>query len=336
MKNNFKTLIIAEIGVNHNGSLEIAKKLILGAKKSGADFVKFQLFDVNSLVTRFSPTADYQKKNTKLKNQIQILKKLHLNFEKMLKLKKYSEKVGINFLVSVFDEISLKEFKKLKIKIIKIPSGEINNYLLLEKIAKLNLNTILSTGASNEKEVKNTLGFLIKNGLKKNKISILHCNSEYPSPLKDININVIKRFKKIFLNKIGYSDHSANINTGALAVVAGAIIIEKHITLKNTLKGPDHRASLNIKDFEKYCKNIREAEIMLGDYKKKITKSEIKNRKLIRKVIVAKLEIKKGDMFTFNNISTKRSNKGLDANLFFKILNKKSNHNFKVDESIRI
>ncbi len=336
MKINFKTLIIAEIGVNHNGSLKLAKKLILGAKRSGADFVKFQLFNVNSLVTQFSPAADYQKKNTKIKNQIQILKKLYLNFEKMLKLKKYSKKVGINFLVSVFDEVSLKDFKKLKIKRIKIPSGEINNYLLLKKIAKLNLETILSTGASNEREVKNTLSFLTKNGLKKNKISILHCNSEYPSPLKDINLNVIKRFKKIFLNKIGFSDHSSNLNAGALAVVAGARILEKHITLGNALNGPDHRASLNIKDFKKYCENVREAEIMLGDHKKRITKSEIKNRKLIRKVIVAKLEINKGDIFTFNNISTKRSKKGIDANLFFKILSKKSNYNFKVDESIRI
>ena len=250
-----KVKIIAEIGPNHNGKLHLAKKLILSAKKSGADYVKFQTFITEDVITTNSKKADYQIKNTKSnETQFEMLKKLQLSFNQFKIIKRFCDKNKIKFLSTAFDLKSLKFINSLKPDYIKIPSGEINNLPLLKGIAKLKKKTILSTGMCTMKEVINTINLLKKNGLKKNKITLLHCNSEYPTPLKDVNLKVLSTYKKFLKVDVGYSDHTLSQKVPIAAVVLGSSIVEKHFTLNKKYKRPDHRMSFNPKKFSQIVK----------------------------------------------------------------------------------
>lgn len=328
------TKIIAEVGVNHNGDIKIAKKLIDIAKNCNADFVKFQLYSTSNLVLPNTKKANYQK-NKKKESQAEMLKRYELNFEQIKILKHYAKKKKIKFLLSVFDLKSFELFKKLNIKIIKIPSGENNNFELLEEIKKYKLEMILSTGMTTIKDIKKIYQFLLKGKL--TKISLLHCISSYPTKLENVYIKNILKLKKLFNTDIGFSDHTVGAESAICAVSLGASFIEKHITLNNNFLGPDHKSSLNPTDFKLFVSQIRNAEKVLKFTKqKKFSKDEISNAKIVKKSIIAKINIKKGDTFSRKNITTKRPNDGLPADMWYRVLGKKAKKDFKFNEKIKI
>lgn len=336
MTNSIKTFIIAEVGVNHNGSLKKALKYIDIAATCGADAVKFQTFDTNLLVTKHAKKANYQiNKLNKNETQFQMLKKLKFTDKMHKACMKKSKKKKIIFLSSAFDINSLKYLKKFKLKYFKVPSGELNNIPYLEFLGKLNSKILLSTGMSNLKEIDRAVKTLVKCGTKKEKISLMQCTSAYPAPNNELNLNVITTLKKKFKLNIGFSDHSLGIEASLAAVALGASIIEKHITLDTKMKGPDHKASLNPKEFKLLVDNIRKVEIMLGDNNKKVTKSEKKNIKIVRKSIVALKDISKNEKFSSLNIICKRPGTGISPIHFKKIIGKKAKVNFKKDELIK-
>ena len=335
MKN--KVLIIAEAGVNHNGSLKIAKKLVDAAKFAGADIVKFQTFKASSLATSKAPKAKYQiSKNMKKENQFQMLKKLELKYEYHLDLIKYCKLKKIEFLSSAFDLTDLDFLKKLKLKRFKIPSGEITNYLYLNKIGSFKKKIILSTGMSNLSEISKALSIIYKKGVKKKQITLLHCTSEYPATIDALNLNAITTLREKFNLTIGYSDHTTNCITAVAAVALGAQIIEKHLTLDNNFNGPDHKSSLNPQDFKLMVKYIRQTEKSLGNGIKIPNKYEKKNIKIVRKSIVAKNNIKKGELFSVKNLSFKRPGYGISPMKIMRILGKRAKKNFKKDDLIKI
>tara|TARA_B100000902_G_C27312755_1_gene919393 strand:+ start:2773 stop:3852 length:1080 start_codon:yes stop_codon:yes gene_type:complete len=353
---NNKIYVIAEIGVNHNGKFSIAKKLVDEAVKCGADAVKFQIFNTNNLVTKKADLAPYQKKNlNKDLSQYKMLKKLELKSEEFEKLKHYCKKKRIDFLNSIFDEKSFEFNKKvLKSKLIKIASGELNNIFLLKKINILKEKVILSTGMSNYQEITTSLNYLSKKNvfkfknkkikvinkqflkiLKKN-LFLMHCVTDYPVKDKFANLKCIDNMIKDFQLKVGYSDHTKGIFAPLIAVSKGAKIIEKHFTLNKKSNGPDHKASLEPKEFMEMIKMIRKFELMNGDGIKKLQKCEQDNLKIARKSLVAKNFIKKNEKFTFKNVTAKRPAKGLNPFLFKKILNKKSKKEYQPNEIIKI
>ena len=331
-----KILIIAEAGVNHNGDLSLAKKLIVSAKKAGAHYIKFQSFKANNLVTKNAKSAGYQIKNMKKNvNQFKILKKLELSYNDHLNLKNYSKKKKIKFISSPFDLESLRMLFNLKIYDIKIPSGEINNYILLKNIAKKAKKIFLSTGMATMNEIKQALQVLTLNGASMKRITVLHCHTDYPSNLYDINLLAMDKIKKTFKKiDVGYSDHTLGNETAIAAVALGAKVIEKHITLNKKLPGPDHKASLTPDEFKNYIKSINNTIELLGTNKKAPSLIEIKNKKLVRKSIVAKKFIKKGQKFSENNITCKRPEGGLSPMKWKILIGKKSKKNFKEDEFI--
>jgi len=332
-----KTFVIAEAGVNHNGNLKLAYKLADAAKKAKADCVKFQLFHSKELTTIYASQADYQIKNTKKKQtQLKLLEKLELDFNKLKKIQLYCKKIKINFLLSVFGVEELKTVKKLNLKVLKIPSGEINNTPLLKYIAKMNKKIILSSGMANLNEVEVAIKILKKNGLGNKKITVLQCTTDYPTQLKDVNLNAMITMKKKFKVEVGLSDHTTGSIAAVSAVALGAKVIEKHITINNNLEGPDHKASLNPKKFKEFVKNIRNVEILMGSHLKKPTKPELKNKKIVRKSIVASINIKKGDKFSKLNITCKRPEGGVSPIFWNKVIGKKSKQNFNVDDFISI
>ncbi len=334
MKNKNKLIIIAEIGINHNGSLKIAKKLVDKAKDSGADFIKIQNYLPGLIVTKNNPKAQYQKNNNQNENMQSMLKKYHFNFSKTSQLLKYCKKKNIKFLSSPFDEVSFNYLKKKRLSLIKIPSGEITNFPLLKVIAKYNKKIILSTGMSKLKEVKNALDFLRRNGLKKNNITILHCTSQYPTKPEDVNLKAMLTLKKEFKVNVGLSDHTLGFESSICAVYLGATVIEKHFTLNKNMEGPDHKSSLEPNEFKNFVQALRNTKFVAGSSKKKPSKEELKLAKLVRKRIVAKKNIFKGQILNVDNITTKRSNKGTDASKFFDFINKKAKKNYRIDQAI--
>ena len=337
MTKNLKTKIIAEIGINHGGSVSKALKHVVAAKNSGADVVKFQFFKTTNLVSKNAKKARYQLHSTKDKQkQFNLLKPLELSIKDFLKIKKFCANKKIEFMISIFDESGIEAIKKLKVSSVKIPSGEINNYPLLEKISKLKKKIILSTGMSNFKEINNAMKIFTHNGIKKKEITILQCNSSYPTPLDDVNLNILKEYKKRFKVKIGYSDHTEGLDSSLAAVSLGASVIEKHFTLNKKLKGPDHSSSLNPSEFKKLTYHIRNIERCLGSKIKKITKSEKENYQAVRKSIVACSIIEKGEKFNLKNITTKRPAGGLSPEKWDKVIGKTAKKNFKEDEFIKI
>ena len=328
--------IIAEAGVNHNGSISIAKRLIDIAAKAGADAVKFQTFKTENLVTKKAKKANYQKKNSnKDQSQFHMLKKLELTPLMHKRLLSYSKKKNILFLSSPFDLSSIDFLNNLKLKIFKIPSGEITNLPYLKKIGGLNKKIILSTGMSNMNEIKNALNILVKSGTKKKNITVLHANTEYPTPIRDVNLRSMLSIGKILNVNFGYSDHTLGFEVSVAAVALGASCIEKHFTLNSNMRGPDHRASLEPKELKKMINAIRNIEIALGSSIKRPSKSEMANIKIVRKSLVASQDIKKGEIFTEQNLTTKRPGTGLSPFKIIKFLGKRSLKNYKKDQQIK-
>tara|TARA_B100001057_G_C22748926_1_gene910916 strand:+ start:235 stop:1233 length:999 start_codon:yes stop_codon:yes gene_type:complete len=327
--------IIAEAGVNHNGSVDLAKKLIDAASDAGADAIKFQTFKANNLATKSAQKAIYQKNSIKKnETQFQMLKKLELNTEAHKELILYCDNKKILFLSSPFDHESIELLKNLGLETFKIPSSEITNLPYLRHIGKLNKKLILSTGMSTIDEVKNALNVLIKSGTKKSKITVLHTTSEYPAPIEDVNLKAMVTIGKELDVNIGYSDHTQGIEVSLAAVAIGARCIEKHFTLDCNMEGPDHKASLEPDQLEAMIKSIRNIEIALGSSIKKPSKSELQNILVARKSIVAKTKIKKGDLFTKDNISTKRPGIGISPMQWDDIIGTPSKNDYEEDDLI--
>jgi N,N'-diacetyllegionaminate synthase len=327
--------IIAEAGVNHNNNINLALKLVDAAKKAGANAVKFQVFKTENYIKKNAPLASYQRINTKFKNQFEMIKNLELSENNLNKIIRHCKKKKIQFLASPFDFWGIDFLKKKNVPIIKIPSGEINNYPYLKKIGKLKRKIILSSGMSSMGEIKKAIDILQKNGTSKNKITLLQCHSDYPTKLKNINLRVLGTFMKKFKIKVGLSDHSQSMLIPSIAVALGASLIEKHITTDNNMFGPDHKASLNPENFTIMVNNIRDTVTALGSNKKFLSKYEKKNIKIARKSVVALKKIKKGDIFTSKNLTTKRPALGIPASNWNSILGKKAKKNFSIDEYIK-
>ncbi len=330
-----KILIIAEAGVNHNGDLKIAKKLVKEAKKSGADIIKFQTFSADSLSTEKAKLANYQRQCSRDNNsQHKLLQNLSLTKDMHYKLKHYCDKLKIEFCSTAFDIDSLKFLISLGVKRIKIASGEITNYSLLKYISKLNYPIILSTGMSKMKEINQALNILTDGSKKRKNITILHCNSAYPTPMKDVNLKSMSYIKKNTKYNVGFSDHTLGIEVPIAASALGATIIEKHFTLDRKLKGPDQKTSLEPNELMLMVNSIRNIELALGNFEKNPTKSELKNKKIVRKSLVASKKIVKGELFTIENITAKRPGNGISPMKLKNILGKKSKKNYKIDDLI--
>ena len=329
-----RTLIIAEAGVNHNGDIELAKKLIDTASEAGVDYVKFQTFKAENLVNKDAKKASYQIENTgNDDSQFSMLKKLELNYENHQLLIDYCQTKSISFLSTAFDFESI-EFLKDKLDFYKIPSGEITNLPYLEKVAKLRLPVVMSTGMANMQEVKDAFDILVKNGIAKSEITVLHCNTEYPTPMQDVNLNAMLSIKKELGVKIGYSDHTLGIEIPIAAVAMGANVIEKHFTLDRNMEGPDHKASLEPKELIAMVKAIRNIEKAMGNGVKEPSESEKRNIPIARKSIVASKVIEKGEIFTSDNITVKRPGEGISPMKWNEILGSISSKNYKIDEPI--
>jgi len=330
-----KVFIIAEAGVNHNGSLELAKKLVDVAVEAGADAVKFQTFKAENLVSKSAKKAKYQVENTGSdESQYEMIKKLELGFDEFEELKKYCDEKGIMFLSTPFDDDSIEFLDKLGLEIFKIPSGEITNLPYLRKIGSLNKKVILSTGMADLGEVEDALDVLISAGTKKENITVLHANTEYPTPIEDVNLKAMQTIACAFGVDVGYSDHTLGIEVPIAAVAMGAKVIEKHFTFDRNLPGPDHRASLEPDELKAMIKAIRNIEKALGDGIKRPSKSESKNIEIARKSIVAKRDIKKGEKFTEENLAVKRPGNGISPMRWDEIIGKIASRDYKEDELI--
>jgi len=331
-----KVFIIAEAGVNHNGDINIAKKLIDVAFDSGANSVKFQTFKAENIVSSNAPKADYQLNSTeKSETQFQMLKKLELDLKSHQILIDYCKIKGIIFLSTPFDLESIDLLNKLGIKIFKIPSGEITNLHYLKKIGALNKKVILSTGMANISEICDALKILMDAGTQKNNITVLHANTEYPTPFEDVNLLAMQTIGRTFDVKVGYSDHTNGIEVPIAAVALGACVIEKHFTLNRNMEGPDHKASLEPPELKAMVSAIRNIEkAMSGNGNKEPSNSEKKNIPIARKSIVAKTNIKKGEIFSENNITIKRPGTGISPMLWYNVIGKISSTDFKPDDLI--
>ena len=325
--------IIAEAGVNHNGSIELAYKLIDVAFESGADAIKFQTFKAENLTSINAKKAEYQKQITNLKeSQFDMLKKLELNIDDHKKLINYCNKKGITFLSSPFDNESIDLLNELEIKIFKVPSGEINNLPYLRRIGALGKIVILSTGMSTLIEIEDAIKILLNAGTSKNNIRILHTNTMYPTPMEDVNLRAMQTIKDKFGIAVGYSDHTLGIEVDIAAVAMGASIIEKHFTLDKELEGPDHKASLGPNELRSMVDAIRNIERAMGDGVKSLTKSEEPNIDIARKSIVAKRKIKKGEIFSEKNLTTKRPGIGMSPMKWDLVIGKIAKRDYKADD----
>lgn len=332
-----KTLIIAEAGVNHNGDLGLAKDLIDVAAKAGADYVKFQTFIAKDNISKKASKAAYQIKNTgnNTETQLEMVQKLELSREDHISLMNYCVEKKINFLSTAFDFKSIYLLKDLGITLAKIPSGEITNYPYLKKIAQLFPYIVMSTGMANLQEIKDAFNVLVDNGAEKDNITILHCNTEYPTPFKDVNLRAMCHIQKELGVKVGYSDHTLGIEVPIAAVTLGAQIIEKHFTLDRNLPGPDHKASLEPQELKNMVMAIRRIEKALeGSGIKEPSLSEIKNIEIARKSIVASKYIEKGEKFTNENITTKRPGTGISPMRWNEILGKSASRNYTEEQLI--
>lgn len=332
------TVIIAEAGVNHNGSIEMAKKLVDAAAEAGADYVKFQTFKSANLVLKNARAANYQRKNMQENalSQYQMLKTLELTYEDHVKLIEYASSQGIKFLSTAFDLKSVQLLAEFHLGLWKIPSGEITNYPYLRLIARQHEPVILSTGMSTMEEIEEAVQVLLDNGLSLDHLTILHCNTEYPTPMCDVNLRAMNTIASVFHTQVGYSDHTLGIEIPIAAVALGASVIEKHFTLDRSLQGPDHKASLEPKELKRMVTAIRNVEAALGNPEKMVTESEEKNKLLVRKSIVALKDIREGDFFSEENLTAKRPGNGISAMKWQEIIGKKAPRNFKADELIEL
>ena len=332
-------LIIAEAGVNHNGSVETAKRMIDKAVEAGADVIKFQTFKSEKLVSKSAKQAEYQKRNianAENDSQLDMLKKLELTESDHNELMDYCAKKQIRFFSTAFDMESIDYLHSLHVGLWKIPSGEITNYPYLKKIAQFGEPVILSTGMCEMEDVEAALKVLTDNGLNKDKISILHCNTEYPTPFKDVNLLAMNELKDRFGVRVGYSDHTKGIEVPIAAVALGAEIIEKHFTLDRNMEGPDHKASLEPDELKAMVSAIRNIELALGDGHKTVSESERKNIVVARKSIVAAKNIKAGEVFNENNLTVKRPGNGISPMDWEKVIGKTAKKDFVEDQLIEL
>lgn len=326
-------LIIAEAGVNHNGSMTLAKKMVEEAKKAGADYIKFQTFVPEKLVSKFAEKAEYQKKTTGSdQSQLEMLEKLALTDQDFIELKGYCKKVGIGFISTPFDLESISFLDKLDMDFWKLPSGEITNLPYLEAIGKTAKKVVMSTGMCEMNEIQDAIAVLEKNGTKD--IVVLHCNTEYPTSFCDVNLLAMKQMKEVLKKPIGYSDHTTGIEVPIAAAALGAVVIEKHFTLDKTMEGPDHKASLEPDELKAMVSAIRNIEKSLGDGMKHRTDSEKRNVKVARKSIVAKCDIKAGEVFSQDNLTVKRPGTGISPMKWYEILGTVAKKDYLKDELI--
>lgn len=333
------TLIIAEAGVNHNGSIELAKKLVDKAKEAGVDYIKFQTFKASKLVTKAAKQAEYQQKNIGKEgdSQYQMLKKLELSPEEHEILIDYCHQLGIKFFSTAFDFDSIDYLHSLKLGLWKIPSGEVTNYPFLKRIAAFNEPTILSTGMCEMEDVRAAVDALYRNGLSKKNLILLHCNTEYPTPFEDVNLKAMEALRKEFGVEVGYSDHTKGIEVPIAAVALGATVIEKHFTLDRNMEGPDHKASLEPDELKAMVSAIRNIEKAVGgDGTKHVSESEKKNIAIARKSIVAACDIKAGEVFTEQNLTVKRPGNGISPMRWEEVVGTKAKRDFSEDDLIEI
>ena len=334
-----KVIIIAEAGVNHNGDINLAKKLIDVAVEAGVDYVKFQTFKSESLVSKSAKKADYQIENTQdaTENQLQMLKKLELSHEQHIELMAYCRQKDISFFSTAFDLDSLIYLNELGLTMVKIPSGEITNLPYLRKATELFSKVIISTGMSTLEDIEKALNVFLSAGFKREAIYILHCNTEYPTPMKDVNLLAMLTIKNKFNVEIGYSDHTLGIEVPTAAVALGAKMIEKHFTLDRSLPGPDQLASLEPLELKAMVASIRNIELAIsGNGIKEPSSSELKNMEIARKSIVAKTAINKGDVFSESNITTKRPGNGISPMQWDDVIGQVAEANFKEDDLIKL
>ena len=329
-----RVMVIAEAGVNHNGNISIAKKMIEEAKNAGADIVKFQTFDATKVASKYAVMAEYQKENLGIvESQESMLSKLMLRWEDYVELAEYCNRIGIKFLSTPFDIDSVRFLNGLQ-DIWKIPSGEITNYPYLVEIAKTGKDVILSTGMSTMDEVDAALSVLRYNGTKS--IVLLHCTTNYPTPMNDVNLRAMLTMRDHCGCDVGYSDHTRGIEIPIAAVAMGASIIEKHFTLDRTMEGPDHKASLEPHELAEMVKAIRNIEVAMGNGEKIPAKSEQVNIAVARKSIVASRKIKTGEVLTEKNVTTKRPGTGINPMRWREVLGSKAIRDFNEDELIEV
>ena len=332
-----KALIIAEAGVNHNGDIEIAKKLIDAASDAGADYVKFQTFKAEKLVNKNAEKAEYQKENSGAgESQFEMLKKLELDNETHLILQDYCKTKKIRFLSTAFDLDSIDLLQNLGIDLFKIPSGEITNFPYIQKTGLQNKPIIISSGMSTLEDIQAALDALIEVGVDKNNVTILHCSTEYPTPFENVNLSAMNTIKNTFDVKVGYSDHTLGIEIPIAAVAMGATVIEKHFTLDKTMEGPDHKASLEPDELKQMVTSIRNIERAMGNGEKIPSETELKNLKVARKSIHAKCDINKGDILGDDNLIAKRPGTGISPMKWKDIIGTTANKNYKADDIIEL
>lgn len=330
-----KVIIIAEAGVNHNGDFNLAKEMVKAAREAGADYIKFQTFRPDRLVSRYAQKAEYQKKNTGSdESQLRMLQKLTLSDDNFIELKQYCDDIGIGFLSTPFDLESIAFLEAFNMDYWKIPSGEITNLPYLEAIAGTGRKIILSTGMSNIKEIRDAIDILEQYNVPE--IILLHCNTQYPTPYEHVNLKAMETIKKETGKTVGYSDHTLGIEVPIAAVAMGAKVIEKHFTLDKSMEGPDHKASLSPLELREMVMAVRNIERAMGSGIKEPTESEIANRDVARKSIVANGDIKKGDVFTNENLTVKRPGTGISPMLWGSVLGKTANRDYKEDELIEL
>ena len=334
---NNHTIIIAEAGVNHNGSLDRAKQMVVAAKQAGADYIKFQTGIPEKVISKFAEMADYQKVNVGTReSQLDMVRKIMLPNDEFRELKEYCDRQDIKFMSTPFDLTSIDVLVPLAMDYWKIPSGEITNLPYLRKIARLHQPVIMSTGMSGMEEIAAALQVLIQNGLTREQITLLHCNTEYPTPYEDVNLRAMLAIREEFQVKVGYSDHTRGIEVPIAAVAMGAQVIEKHFTLDKTLPGPDHVASLEPQELTAMVKAIRHIERALGSGLKQVSVSERKNIAIARKSIIAARDIKAGETFTEDNLTVKRPGNGISPMRWDEVMGQTARRDFVEDEPIEL
>lgn len=332
-----KTFIIAEVGVNHNGDLKMAHRLIDESMEAGADAIKFQTAVPELVATNFAPKASYQKKTSGAKeSQLEMIRRIHFPLDVYKGLKQYCNLKGIEFFSSAFDMVSLAFIQELGQSYHKVPSGEITNLPYLRAVGGYGRPVILSTGMATMEEIEAAILVLEMEGLDRKKITVLHCNTEYPTPMCDVNLLAMQSISEEFNVSVGYSDHTAGIEVSVAAVALGACMIEKHLTLDNNLPGPDHKASLEPLEFKSMVKAIRNIEQALGNSFKQPSPSELQNKQVARRSLVAAVKIKRGDFFTPQNVIAKRPGNGICPMNWDQVIGAKSLHDYEPDDLITI
>lgn len=327
--------VIAEAGVNHNGNVDTAKKMVEAAKEAGADYVKFQTFVPEKLVSRFAGKAEYQKAATGTEeSQLEMLEKLALTRDDFVELEKYCKKTGIGFLSTPFDLESISFLEQLDMDFWKVPSGEVTNLPYLEAIGKTGRKVVMSTGMCGMEEIRKAVAVLEKSGTPE--IILLHCNTQYPTPYRDVNLRAMDTMKKETGKEVGYSDHTLGIEVPIAAAAIGAAVIEKHFTLDRAMEGPDHKASLEPEELTQMVSSIRKIECAMGSGRKELSPSEAANRTAARKSIVAGREIKKGEIFSEKNLAVKRPGNGISPMRWYEVLGMEAKRDFCEDEMIEL